>query len=153
MPRRTYPCPGHSATGPAFLPGKTPRPIDTVEVATIVRGVSRRPFPGQRIYVPTERYSGGSSTDVVSTDGPTVAEVEHPLEPYRGAVPDGMADLKTYRDAVVVVDDDGRFERVRCGADFISGKREASREVRAQILAGESLGTRTPLELRARSER
>ncbi len=109
MPRKTYPHPGHSATGPAFLPGKTPRLIASVEVARIPRRVR------------TERYSGGSSIDVVVwTDGPTVAQVE----PF----------IETYRDAVVV-DDDGSFERVRYGADFISRKRGVSREAHAEILA------------------
>ncbi len=138
MPRKAYSSPGHSATGPAFLPGKTPH---LIEVAKILRRVLRRHYPGQKFYVRTERYSGGSSIDVVWTDGLTVAQVEPLLEPYRGADFDGMRDLKTYRDAVVV-DEDGRFERVRYGADFIFRKREASREARAQILAwlAEKLG-------------
>ncbi len=141
MPRKTYPRPGHSATGSAFLPGKTPRPIDTVEVAKILRRVLKRHFPGQRFYVRSERYSGGSSIDVSWVDGPRVAQVEPLLEPYRGADFDGMRDLKTYRD-VLVVDDDGRLERVRYGADFIFSKREASREARAEVLAwlAEELG-------------
>ncbi len=143
MPRKTYPRPGHSATGPACLPGKTPRPVDSVdvEVAIIPRRVSRRHFPGQRIYVRTERYSGGASIDVVWIDAPSLVQVEPLLEPYRGADFDDMCDLKIYRDAVVV-DDDGRLERVRYGADFIFSKREASREARAEVLAwlAEELG-------------
>ncbi len=176
MPRKTYPRPGHSATGLAFLPGKPPRLNDSVEVAKIPRRVR------------TERYSGGSSIDVARTDGPMLAQVE----PYRGADFDGMCDDKIYRDAVVV-DVDCRFRRVRYGADFISRKREASREAGVEILAWlsdelgesieelnlyrasylrerdalaheslrdddwrrsrESLGTRPPLELQTRSER
>ena len=61
MPRRAYPSPGHSAMGPAFLPGKTPRFIEAPTVAKILRRVLRRCFPGQKFYVRTERYSGGSS--------------------------------------------------------------------------------------------
>ncbi len=142
MPRKTYPRPGHSATGSAFLPGKKPRLFDSVEVARIPRRVLKRHFAGQKFCVRTERYSGGSSIDVVVwTDGPTVAQVEPFFEPYRGADFDGMRDLKTYRDALVV-DDDGRLERVRYGADFIFSKREASAEARAQVLAwlAEELG-------------
>ncbi len=127
MPRKTYPRPGHSATGSAFLPGKTPRLSDLVEVAKIPRRVLKRHFAGQKFYVRRELYSGGSSIDVVWTDGPTVAQVEPLVEPYRGAI---------------VVDDDDRFERVRYGVDFISRKREASPEARAEVLAwlAEELG-------------
>ncbi len=141
MPRKTYPRPGHSATGPAFLPGKPPRAIDSVEVAKIPRRVSKRHFAGQKFYVGTERYSGGSAIDVARTDSPALVQVEPFFEPYRGADFDGMRDLRTYRDAVVV-DDDGRFERVRYGADFISRRREVSPEARAQVLAclSEELG-------------
>ena len=132
MPRKTYPRPGHSATGPAFLPGKPLRLIDSVEVAEIPRWVSKRHFAGQKFYVGTERYSGGSSIDVVVwTDGPTVAQVE----PF----------IETYRDAVVV-DDDDRFERVRYGADFIVGKREAYGEARAEVLAWLSEELGEPIE-------
>ncbi len=145
MPRKTYPRPGHSATGSAFLPGKTPRLNDSVEVAKIPRWVSKRHFAGQELCVRTERYSGGSSIDVARTDGPTPAQVEPLIEPYRGADFDGMRDLKTYRDAVVV-DDDGRFERVRYGANFIVRKREASREARAEILAWLSDAFVEPIE-------
>ncbi len=123
MPRKTYPRPGHSATGPAFLPGKPLRLIDSVEVAKIPRWVSKRHFAGQKFYVGTERYSGGSAIDVARTDGPALAQVEPLVEPYRGADFDGMRDLKTYRDAVVVDDD------------------------------GQSLETRPPLELQTRSAR
>ena len=118
MPRRAYSSPGHSATGPAFLPGKTPRHIEVTEVARILRRVLKRHFPGQKFYVRTEHDSGGSSIDVVWTHGPTLVQVEPLLEPYRGADFDDMRDLKTYRDAVVV-DAGGRLERVRYGADFI----------------------------------
>ncbi|MAE70152.1 MAG: hypothetical protein CME06_06745, partial [Gemmatimonadetes bacterium] len=34
-----------------FLPGKTPRPIDSAEVAKILRRLLRRHFPGQKFYV------------------------------------------------------------------------------------------------------
>ncbi len=141
MPPETYPTEGHSVTGPAFVPGKTPRRIDTVEVAKILRRVLKRHFPGQRFYVRSERYSGGSSIDVSWVDGPRVAQVEPLLQLYRGADFDGMRDLKTYRDALVV-DDDGTLECVRYGADFIFSKREASREARAEVLAwlAEELG-------------
>jgi hypothetical protein len=166
MPRKTYPRPGHSATGLAFLPGKPPRLIDSVEVAKIFRRVSKRHFAGQKFYVLRE--------------------------PYRGADFDGMRDLKTYRDAVVV-GDDGTIERVRYGADVIFRTREALRKAGAEVLARlsdefgepieelklyrasylrerdafahesvrdddwrrsrESLETRPPLELQTRSER
>ncbi len=146
MPRKTYPRPGHSATGPAFLPGKKPRLFDSVEVARIPRRVLKRHFAGQELCVRTERYSGGSSIDVVVwTDRPALAQVEPLLEPYRGADFDGMRDLKTYRDAVVV-DDDDRFERVRYGANFIVRKREASREAGAEVLAWLSAELGEPIE-------
>ncbi len=137
MPRRTYPRPGYSATGHAFLPGKPPRLIDSVEVAKIPRRVLKRHFAGQKFYVGTERYSGGSLIDVSWVDGLGVTQVA----PYRGADFDGMRDLKTYRDAGGV-DVDRRFRRVRYGADFIVGKREASGEARAEVLAwlSEELG-------------
>ncbi len=145
MPRKTYPRPGHSATGPAFLPGKPPRLIEAAEVAKIPRRVLKRHFAGQKFCVRTERYSGGSSIDVARTDGPAVAQVEPLLEPYRGADFDGMRDLKTYRDAVVV-DVDRRFRRVRYGADFLVGKREAYGEARAEVLAWLSEEFGEPIE-------
>ncbi len=140
MPRKTYPRPGYSATGHAFLPGKPPRLIDSVEVAKTLYRVLKRHFAAQKFYVCTERYSGGSSIDVARTDGPAVAQVEPFFEPYRGADFDGMRDLKIYR--AVVVDDDGQFERVCYGADFIVREREASGEAHAQLLAwlSEELG-------------
>ncbi len=178
MPRKTYPRPGHSATGLAFLPGKTPRFIDSVEVATIPRRVSKRHFAGQKFYVGTERYSGGSAIDVARTDSPALAQVEPLVEPYRGADFDGMRDLKTYRDAVAM-DDDVQFERVHHGADFISRKLsdefgepiEELKLYRASYLrerdafahesvrdddwrrSRESLETRPPLDLQTRSAR
>ncbi len=138
MPRKTYPRPGHSATGHAFLPGKTPRLSDLVEVAEILCRVSKRHFAG---CVRTERYSGGSLIDVSWVDGLGVTQVA----PYRGADFDGMRDLRTYRDAVVV-DDDDRFERVRYGADFIVREREASGEARAEVLAWLSEELGEPIE-------
>ncbi len=146
MPRKTYPRPGHSATGPAFLPGKKPRLFDSVEVAKIPRWVSKRRFAG---CVRTERYSGGASIDVVWVDAPTLARVEPLVEPYCGADFDGMRDLKTYRDAVVV-GDDGMIERVRYGADVIFRKREASGEAGAEVLARLSDELGEPIEENAR---
>ncbi len=56
-----------------------------------------------------------------------------------------MRDLRTYRDAVVV-DDDDRFERVRYGADFIVGEREVYGEARAEVLAWLSEELGEPIE-------
>ncbi len=145
MPRKTYPRPGYSATGLAFLPGKPPRLNDSVEVAKIPRRVSKRHFAGQKFCGRTERSSGGSSIDVVWIDDPALAQVEPLIEPYRGADFDGMRDLKTYRDAVVV-GDDGTIERVRYGADVIFRKREATVEARAQVLTWLSDELGEPIE-------
>lgn len=71
-----------------------PRWIKTAEVAKLIRKHLKEAFPGQKFYVRSSSYSGGSSISVGWTDGPTTREVKAVTGPFQGARFDGSIDLQ-----------------------------------------------------------
>lgn len=95
------------------------------ETATLMRPVLKASFPGTKFSVRSDTYAGGASIRVAWTDGPTSAEVEAVAGLFSGATFDGMQDLKSYHDSVVVTAD-GEPMVVSYGADFVFCNRTLS---------------------------
>jgi hypothetical protein len=75
--------------------------IDTKDVAVMIRKALAGAFPGVKFSVRISRYSGGSSTDVRWTDGPTEPDVRKVTDVYGGRGFDGMTDSSTYNDCAL----------------------------------------------------
>ena len=63
----------------------TPRYIDVVEVAKLVRQTLKKNFPGVRFSVRSDRYAGGASILVTWKEGPPESEVKPVVGMYQGA--------------------------------------------------------------------
>ncbi len=100
--------------------------VDAVEVARMIRSQLRHAWPTVRFSVRSDRYAGGSSIDIRWTDGPRTAAVERLVKHYEGADFDGMQDLKTCHDTVLVGPNGPRL--VHFGADFVFCHRSVSNE-------------------------
>lgn len=107
--------------------------LDTPEVAKLVRKDLRQHFPGVKFSVRSRSYAGGSSIDVRWTDGPKPGDVNAVVNRYQGADFDGMIDLKVDREPTLMANEDGSYEEVRYGVDFVSVHRTVSREARTAI--------------------
>jgi hypothetical protein len=110
------------------------RYLSCAETAKLVRKALRAEFPGVKFSVRSSTYAGGTSIDVRWLDGPTAGRVDQVLDLYSGATFDGMVDLKSYHDSLLV-DEDGRIEFVHFGADFVHSQRELSAEFVAELTA------------------
>lgn len=111
----------------------TARRIDVTDCAKLIRKALKRHFPGVKFSVRSDRYSGGSSVDVNWTDGPMERDVDAVVKVYQGASFDGMTDSMEYhRD--LVSNEDGSFEEVRYGADFVQCQRQMSPEMRKHLV-------------------
>lgn len=104
------------------------------ETAKLLRGALKQKFPGQKFSVRSDSYAGGASIRVRWTDGPTKTEVEHVTFMYTGASFDGMIDLKSYHDSILV-GEDGVPRVVHFGADYIFTERDFSPEMETQVTA------------------
>lgn len=111
------------------------RYLTCAETAKLVRKALKAEFPGVKFSVRSSTYAGGASIDVRWTDGPTVASVEEVTNCYRASDFNGMIDLKEPRDSILYASEDGTYEQVRYGADFISGEREYSPEIKQAVEA------------------
>ena len=67
----------------------TPRYIDVVEVAKLVRQTLKKNFPRVRFSVRSDRYPGGASILVTWKEGPPESEVKPVVGMYQGARIDG----------------------------------------------------------------
>lgn len=67
----------------------TPRYIDVVEVARLVRSALKETFPGLKFSVRSSRYAGGASIHVTWKDGPELPQVEEVVGQYAGSRTDG----------------------------------------------------------------
>ena len=101
------------------------RYMTCAETAKLIRGALKAAHPGTRFSVRSDTYAGGASIRVRWTDGPTRDAVEKTARMYEGASFDGMIDLKSYHDSVLV-GPDGTPEVVHFGADFVFTDREES---------------------------
>lgn len=100
--------------------------LTCADTAKFVRKALKETFPTQQFSVRSRTYAGGASIDVRWTDGPTVREVESVTDRFRRSDFDGSTDMQEFRPAVLFADEDGSYEEVRFGADFISGDRRYS---------------------------
>lgn len=96
--------------------------ISVADTAKLVRKALKAAFPGVKFGVRSKSYSGGASINVSWVNGPTSDSVDAICREFRGAVFDGMIDLKSY----VTHEVDG--ESVHYGADYIFCTREMTRE-------------------------
>lgn len=102
--------------------------LSAAETAKLVRKALKSSFPGVKFSVRSSTYSGGASIDIAWIDGPRIYEVDAVVGRYQGADFDGMIDLKTHREPLLMAGPDGELREVRCGADFIFTHREYSPE-------------------------
>jgi hypothetical protein len=65
-------------------------------LAKLIRGELKTLYPGQKFSVRSRSYSGGSSVDVLWTDGPAWKEVQAATRKFQGCDFDGMTDSKSY---------------------------------------------------------
>lgn len=92
-----------------------PRYLTTAEMAKVVRTVLKAAFPGQKFFVRSDNYAGGSSINVsYSSTELFSSDVEGKVKGLQGATFDGMTDMKSYRDVTLP-----SGEVVSGGADFI----------------------------------
>ncbi len=104
----------------------TPERLSCADTARLVRKVLAHAWPTVKFSVRSHVYSGGASVRVHWTDGPSTASVERLVKPYEGATFDGMIDLKTHHDTILVGSHGPRL--VSFGADFIFCGRTISQE-------------------------
>jgi hypothetical protein len=100
------------------------RYLSCVDTAKLVRKALRADFPGVKFSVRSSTYAGGASIDVGWTDGPTSKQVDGTLKLYEGASFDGMIDLKSYHDSILMGENGP--EVVHFGADYVMGQRRVS---------------------------
>lgn len=98
--------------------------LSCADTAKLVRKALKADFPGVKFSVRSHEYAGGASINVRWTDGPTSKAVDGTLSLYSGASFDGMIDLKSYHDSMLMTDDGPQV--VHFGADFVHGSRTTS---------------------------
>jgi len=109
--------------------------LTCAETAKLVRRDLKAAFPGVKFSVRSSTYAGGASIHVRWIDGPVVADVDEVVGKYAGATFNGMIDMKEYHPSTLIANEDGTFEDVRYGADFVQTHRDYSPEREAQIKA------------------
>lgn len=109
--------------------------LSCAETARELRKALKAEFPGIKFSVRSRTYSGGASIDVGWMDGPLQAAVQAVCDGFRNADFDGMQDMKVYRDATLYAGEDGSFEEIRYGANYIFANRAVGAEREAAIEA------------------
>ncbi len=102
------------------------RYLSVTETAKLVRAALKKAFPGVKFSVRSESYAGGASINVSYVDGPFGPAVKDVTDLYTGASFDGMIDLKSYHDSLVLFEGDELPTRVHHGADYIFVHRDIS---------------------------
>jgi hypothetical protein len=114
--------------------GQKVRYLTTAETAKLVRQTLKAAFPGIKFSVRSDNYSGGSAIRVRWTDGPSVTAVRAKMFFYEGATFDGMIDLKSYKEPVLVTfAGDEMPTLVSMGADWVMETRDVSPEYIAML--------------------
>jgi len=103
--------------------------LSCAETAKLVRGALKAAFPGQKFSVRSSTYAGGASIRVSWIDGPTQPEVDAVVKQFEGATFDGMIDLKDYKPATLLANEDGTYEERSYGADWVQTDRRYSEAV------------------------
>jgi peptidoglycan hydrolase-like protein with peptidoglycan-binding domain len=99
------------------------RYLSCAETAKLVRAALKKAFPGVKFSVRSSTYAGGASIDVGWVDGPTTKEVDSIGKAFQGATFDGMIDLKSYLPNTLVANEDGTYEELSYGSDWVSAQR------------------------------
>jgi Large polyvalent protein associated domain 29 len=97
--------------------------LTCAETAKLVRAELKKHFPGVKFSVRSKTYGGGSSISISYVGGPASRTVEDAVNWLQGCDFDRMIDMKTYRAAVLVANEDGSYEEIRSGANFIHAQR------------------------------
>jgi hypothetical protein len=114
--------------------GQKVRYLTTAETAKLVRQKLKATFPGQKFSVRSDNYAGGSAIRIRWTDGPRETDVRSAMHTYEGATFDGMIDLKSYKDPVLVTfAGDDMPTLVSMGADWVMETRDLSDEYIAML--------------------
>ncbi len=71
--------------------------ISLKETNSLIRKALKESFPGIKFSVRGKSYSGGASTNISWTDGPTADQVETLISAFEGSYFDGMIDYKGSR--------------------------------------------------------
>jgi hypothetical protein len=94
--------------------------LDVTEVAKLIRKALKEASPGVKFSVLSSRYAGGSSIDVLWTDGPTETQVRGLVSKFEGSYFDGMIDYKGSKYHTL----DGQPVTIYC--DYIFYRHESS---------------------------
>src|SRR5215207_3826357 len=73
--------------------------LGLAETNKLLRAHLKREFPGVKFSVKGDSYSGGSSTDIRWTDGPTVKQVDAIVSAYSNRGFDGSIDRAYCKDS------------------------------------------------------
>jgi hypothetical protein len=101
--------------------GTTVTYLSCAETAKLLRAALKQHFPGIKFSVRSDTYSGGASIRVAWQDGPLTRAVNDVADAFSGATFDGMIDLKSYKDPVLI-----GAEHVHMGADYVFCNREVT---------------------------
>jgi hypothetical protein len=97
--------------------------VSVTDTAKMLREALRRNWPGVKFSVRSKSYAGGASITVSWHNGPSGKMVDQVAQRYHGADFDGMVDLKSSVEQILVAAD-GTIRRVRFGADYVFCRRE-----------------------------
>lgn len=117
------------------------------QTAKRVRKALKAEYPDVKFRVRSSTYAGGASIDISYTDGPRERDVNAFLSPFAGCDFDGMTDMRTYRDDVLVANPDGTYTTYDSGANFVHAQRRISQEWREQIATEIERVTGRPCDL------
>ena len=98
--------------------------ISVTDTAKLVREALKHAFPTQTFSVRSKSYSGGASITAYWTDGPRTKRVDAVIKAFEGCTFDGMIDLKSYHDSILVGPNGPR--KVHFGANFVFSARDIS---------------------------
>jgi hypothetical protein len=104
------------------------RDYSLTETAKEIRAALKASFPKTVFSVRTKRYSGGCSTDVSWTDGPTSKQVDPILHRFESQGFDGMIDLSYYCGRRMY-----KGERADFSSGYVRGERTNSRQLMTAV--------------------
>lgn len=108
----------------------TRRYISAKDQSKAAREILRREFPGVKFSVRTQHHT---SVNVSWTDGPTDAAVSAAIGHLAGGWFDGMTDSYNH-ESDLMANDDGTFEIVSSGAQYVFTRRDISDDWRDEII-------------------
>lgn len=107
--------------------------LSCAETAKLVRATLKKQFPGVKFTVRSDTYAGGASIRVGWLDGPTEKDVKAQVGQYECSTFDPMIDLKSCLPPTLLANEDGTYEQVSYGPDWVFCNRNLSPEFEASI--------------------